>query len=216
MSSEFDLDLLVADLQPVRRIKPVEGLALVASAAAAVALYIVMRYGLRADIVAGAPEPMVVIRGGMLVLLGTATAFAATAAARPAVKQSQNGWGWALAAAALLPAAAAILYLYHRLTGMPFPPGAFDFRYAPWCLGLGCGGALLMGSVLTAWLRRGAPTALNRAGWLVGLASGSFGAFAYSLHCPSNSIYYVGIFYSAVVAISAAVGRLIVPAAIRW
>ena len=73
-----------------------------------------------------------------------------------------------------------------------------------------------MGSVLTAWLRRGASTALNRAGWLVGLASGSFGAFAYSLHCPSNSIYYVGIFYSAVVAISAAVGRLIVPAAIRW
>jgi hypothetical protein len=216
MSSEFSLDSLVADLKPVRRIKPIEGLALVAGATAIIASIIILRYGLRLDIADGAPQPMVVIRSGMLILLGTATAFAATAAARPAVKPSQNGWGWALAAAALLPLAALILFFYHSLTGMPFQPGAFDFRYAPWCLGLGCGGALFMGSVLTAWLRKGAPTALNRAGWLVGLASGSFGAFAYSLHCPSNSIYYVGIFYTAVVAISAMIGRLIVPAAIRW
>jgi hypothetical protein len=216
MSSEFNLETLVADLKPVRRIKPIEGLTLVACATAIIALVIVLRYGLRVDIADGAPQPMVVIRSGMLILLGTATAFAATAAARPAVKHSQNGWGWALAAAALLPLAALILFLYHSLTGVPFQPGAFDFRYAPWCLGLGCGGALFMGSVLTAWLRRGAPTALHRAGWLVGLASGSFGAFAYSLHCPSNSIYYVGIFYTAVVAISAVIGRLAVPAAIRW
>jgi hypothetical protein len=216
MSSEMNLDSLVADLKPVRRVKPVEGLMLVAAATAIVALYVVLRYGLRPDIAEGAPQPMVVIRSGMLILLGTATAFAATAAALPAVKESQNGWGWALAAAALLPLAAFVLFLYQTLTGMPFQPGAFDFRYAHWCLGLGCGGALFMGSVLTAWLRKGAPTALNRAGWLVGLASGSFGAFAYSLHCPSNSIYYVGIFYTAVVAISAVIGRLIVPAAIRW
>lgn len=216
MSTRIDIDALVADLKPVRRVRPINGLALVAGAVAVTAVAVILRYGVRPDILEGAPHPMAVIRSGMLALLGMATAIAATAAARPAVGQGQNGWGWALAATALLPVAAIILYAYHRLTGMPFQPGSFAFAYAPWCLGIGCAGALFIGSVLTLWLRRGAATALNRAGWLVGLASGSFGAFAYSLHCPSNSIYYVGIFYTGVVAISALVGRMVVPRLIRW
>ncbi len=216
MSSHAGIDALVANLKPVRRIKPGQGLALVVGAAGLVTLAVILKYGARADIVAGSPHPMVVIRGGMLVLLGTATALAATAAARPAVRQGQDGWLWALAAAALLPLTAIILYFYHVATGAPFEADALDFRYAPWCLELGLSGALVLGGVLTAWLRRGAPTALDRAGWLVGIASGSFGAFAYSLHCPSNSIFYVGIFYTAVVAISAVMARLVVPRLIRW
>lgn len=216
MSTCIDIETLAADLKPVRRVRPIEGLGLVGGTLAIVALGVSLYYGLRPDIVAGAPHPMVVIRSGMLALLGTATALAATAAARPAVGQGQNGWAWALAAAALLPVAAVILYAFHRLTATPFQPDAFDFALAPWCLGIGTASALLIGSVLTAWLRRGAPTALNRAGWLVGIASGSFGVFAYSLHCPSNSIYYVGLFYTAVVAIGAVVGRLVVPRLIRW
>ncbi|MBU6207998.1 MAG: DUF1109 family protein, partial [Alphaproteobacteria bacterium] len=55
-----------------------------------------------------------------------------------------------------------------------------------------------------------------RAGWLVGLASGSFGTFAYSLNCPSNSIYYIGLIYSLAVGVCAVTGRLIVPRIIRW
>lgn len=216
MSTHIDIDALVAELKPIRRVRPVEGLALVGGSLALVALTVILYYGLRPDILSGGPHPLVVIRSGMLALLGTATAVAATAAARPAVGQGQDGWVWALAAAALLPVAAVILFIYHTLTGTPFPPGAFNFTYASWCLGIGCGGALLIGSVLTLWLRKGAATALNRAGWLVGIASGSFGAFSYSLHCLSNSIYYVGLFYTAVVAISAVAGRLAVPRLIRW
>lgn len=216
MNDSLHIEALVADLKPVRRIKPLEGRMLLLAGTLLIVLAVILGYGLRADITAGAPHPMVVIRAGMLILLGTATALAVTSAARPSVGPAQDGWVWALFAAALLPASALILFAYHLLTSTPFAPGSFAFAYAPWCLGIGLSGALVLASGLTLWLRRGAPTAINRAGWLVGLASGSFGAFAYSLHCPSNSIYYVGIFYSAVVAISAVAGRLIVPRFVRW
>jgi hypothetical protein len=216
MTAPFDIDALVADLKPVRRIRPREGLAIVAGGLAILIALVGLRYGFRPDLLAGEPHPMVIIRGGMLALLGIATASAATAAARPAVGQGQNGWIWALAGAALLPLAATLLYAYHLASGAPFPPGAFDFQYARYCLGIGLLGAAGIGTALTLWLHQGAPTALDRAGWLVGIASGSFGVFAYSLHCPSDSIYYVGIFYTTVVAISAVIGRLVVPKLLRW
>jgi len=78
-----------------------------------------------------------------------------------------------------------------------------------------CGG-LMIGAVLTLWLRRGAPTSQERAGLLVGLASGSFAAAAYSLHCPHNDLVYIGLWYTLAVALVALVGRIVVPPLIRW
>lgn len=216
MGGQFDIEALVADLKPVRPVSQRNGVLAVLAATTFAASMVLGLYGGRADLMAGAPHPMVILRAGMLVLLGLATTVAAASAARPAVGQGQNGWLWALAAAALMPLSATLLFGYHMMTGKPFAPDAMDFHYAPWCLMLGGSSALLIGTVLVWWLRRGAPTALNRAGWLVGLASGSFGAFAYSLHCPSDSIYYVGLFYTLTVALCAVCGRVIVPRLIRW
>jgi hypothetical protein len=216
MGRQFDIEALVADLKPVRPVSQRSGVLAVLAATAFAACVVLGFYGGRADLMEGSPHPMVILRAGMLVLLGLATTVAAASAARPAVGQGQNGWLWALAAAGLMPLSATLLFGYHMMTGEPFATGAMDFHYAPWCLGLGSGSALLIGTVLVWWLRRGAPTGLNRAGWLVGLAAGSFGAFAYSLHCPSDSIYYVGLFYTLTVAVCAVVGRLIVPRLIRW
>ncbi|MGB5724829.1 MAG: NrsF family protein [Parasphingorhabdus sp.] len=36
------------------------------------------------------------------------------------------------------------------------------------------------------------------------------------MHCPFNSIFYVGLWYSLAVAICAIAGRLVVPHLIRW
>jgi hypothetical protein len=210
------IDTLAADLTPVKPIKPRNGVALTLTAAFAAALGVIAWFGARGDIMAGAPDPIVVVRALLLVLLGLATSFAANNAARPAVGQGHNGWLWALAAAGVVPAAALLLYLYHRIYGMPFAPGDLDFHYAPYCLGISIAGAALIGAVQTLWLRRGAPTDVDRAGWLVGLAAGSLGTLAYSLHCPSNSIFYVGIFYCLAVGVCAGLGRLIVPRLIRW
>lgn len=210
------IDGLVTGLVPVRRVEPREGAlaTLVLTIAAAIAVFVV--YGFRPDILAGVPDPIVVIRGGLLVLLGIATVIATTQSARPGVGRSQNGWLWALAAALVLPLAMVVIYALHLMTGQPFKPGAMDFSYAPHCLGISLSSAIVIGVGLVSWLRRGAPTAIDRAGWLVGLAAGSLGTFAYSLNCPSNSIFYIGIFYSLAVGISAAAGRLIVPRFIRW
>ncbi len=45
---------------------------------------------------------------------------------------------------------------------------------------------------------------------------GSFGAFAYGLHCPSITVFYVGLWYTGAILLCALVGRLIVPRLIRW
>jgi hypothetical protein len=216
MDTESLIDSLADDLTPVRPVKPRNGIALALAAAFVAALGVIAVFGARSDIIAGTPDPIVLVRGMLLVLLGLATSFAVNNAARPSVGNGHNGWVWALAAAMVVPVAALVLFVYHRVAAMPFAPGDLDFQFAPWCLGISMTSALLIGAVQTLWLRRGAPTDVNRAGWLVGLAAGGFGTFAYSLHCPSNSIYYVGLFYGLAVAICAALGRLIVPRLIKW
>jgi hypothetical protein len=210
------IDSLVADIKPVAPISARRGIASVASATSIVTFAVIAVFGARADIVALAPAPIVVLRAMLLILLGLATSFAVIQAAKPAVGGSNNGWLWALASAMVMPAAAALLYGYHLMMAQPFAAGDMDFAYGPHCLAISGSGAALIGIVQILWLRQGAPTDLARAGWLVGLAAGSYGTFAYSLHCPSGSIYYVGLFYGLAVGLCALAGRAIVPRLIRW
>lgn len=212
MKMTIDIETLVADLRPVRPVQP-RGGALLALAAAGVAAAIVAAWlGVRPDIVAGRPHPVVMMREGMLLVLGFAALAAVIASARPGVGQSHTGWRWALAAAALFPLTSIAL----AVTGGGFPLDVLYSVDGPGCLIVSLGGGLLIGAAMTVWLRRGAPTALNRIGWLVGLTSGSFGAFAYGLHCVSITVFYVGLWYTGAVALCALLGRLIVPPLIRW
>jgi hypothetical protein len=212
MLSHSTIEALVADLAPVRRLRPEHGILLTVAATIVASSAVAMRYGLRADIVAGEPGPMVIIRSGMLLLLGLATSFAVVSAARPGVGLRHDGWRWALAAALLFPFAAMCMATY----GGGVPPGAMRPDLGYYCLGVSSASALLIGGLLTFWLRKGAPTAINRAAWLVGLAAGSFGTFAYSLHCPVTNIYYIGLWYSLAVGIGAIAGRMLIPPLIRW
>ncbi len=66
------------------------------------------------------------------------------------------------------------------------------------------------------WLRRAAPTDLDRASWAAGLSSASVGATFFTLHCPYDSIAYVSIAYGASIIAIAAVTRIILPRLIRW
>lgn len=217
MTNSPDLiDRLTDDLQPVTPIRPRDGITIALVMTALIACAVIALFGLRADVRAGEPAPLVLIRGALLILLGMATTFAAANAARPMVGRAHNGWVWALAAAAILPIVALMLYMYHMMMRMPFAEGDLAFGYSPYCLIISATGGMLVASGLTWWLRRGAPTDIERAAWLVGVASGSFGTFAYSLNCPSNSIYYVGLFYALAVAVTAGIIRLIVPRLIRW
>ena len=214
--TQFNMDALVDDLTPVRVIKRRDNLLLVAGATFIASVIVAMSFGMRGDIMAGNPHPIVIIRASLLLLLGLATTLAVAAAARPSIGKSQNGWMWALAAAAVLPFAAICKFIYLYAAGQPLDLFMLDFEFGPRCLMISSLSALWIGSFMTWWLRRAAPIGLNRAGWLVGIAAGSFGTLSYSIYCNSVSIFYIGLWYSLAVMICAVAGRLIVPRLIRW
>lgn len=210
--SDKMIDRLVDDLTPVKPLKARDGLALTLMTAAVFAALVAVFGGIRGDILMGIPDPMFFLRGGALLLLGLTSSYAVIAMSQPAVGNSFKGWVWALFAALLFPATAAVM----AMIAAPDNMSIFVPRYGVECLAI----SMLVGTGIAAaqvfWLRRGAPVALDRAGWLVGMSSGALGAAAYSLHCPFNSIFYIGLWYSLAVAICAILGRLIVPRLIRW
>lgn len=212
----FNVSSLVDDLQPVRVVKRQDNLLLVAGATLIASIIIAVTYGVRSDVMAGNPHPIVIIRAGLLMLLGLATTLAVAAAARPSIGKAHNGWMWALAAAAVFPFAALCKFIYLFASGQPLDLFMLDFEYGPRCVMISMASALWIGSFLTWWLRQGAPIALNRAGWLVGIAAGSFGTFSFNVYCNSISIFYIGFWYSLAVTLCAIAGRLIVPRLIRW
>jgi hypothetical protein len=206
------IDALVENLKPAPLLRPRQAVLGVVGVLAVAVAVVAVQYGLRPDIMAGQPHPMVMIREGMLLLLGGATLGAVIRAARPSVGQVSYEWVWVLAAATLFPATAAFLSMVNGR----FPMTDLMATSVYYCVGISLVSGLVIGGVVTLWLRRGAPTNLSQAGWLVGLSSGSFGAFAYGLHCPSISVYYVGLWYTIVIAACAVAGRMIVPRLIRW
>jgi hypothetical protein len=206
------IEMLAAELQPVARLRPAQGHAVVAAAGALAIAGVALFLGLRADVRALAPLPILVIRSGLLLLLGAAAAAAVIASARPTIGPRPHGWRWALAAALLVPLTSVAL----SLRAGALPPDLFYTRSGSVCLAASLAGAALVGTALVAWLRRGAVTDARRAGWLVGLAAGALGTFAYNLACLSSSIHYAAIWYGLAVALSAVVGRLVAPRLLRW
>jgi hypothetical protein len=202
---------LVEELEPVRTLTPKSGLAIVGGLTLVAGLIVATALGVRDDLMTGMADAMFFLRSGVLLMLGIATAITAVNMARPGVGKLSRGWIWALITAALFPLTAAIM----SAIAMP-PVEALRPTEGLKCLTVSGIAALAIGSGLTLWLRRGAPTSPERAGWLVGLAAGALGAAAYNLHCPFNDIYYIGLWFTIPVLLSAIVGRLLVPRLIRW
>ncbi len=210
--SANNIDTLVADLKPVRPVSPRDGFALLAMATMMAVALVAFMFGLRDDVMNGTPDPIVVVRGGILFVLGLAAGTTVIASARPSVGQSSTGWRWALAVASLFPVTSLVLAVADREEALADVSSVSGL----WCLGVSGLSALFIGGLLTFWLRLGAPTSIDRTAWLVGLAAGSFGTLAYSLHCPSTTVYYVGLWYTLAIVLSACVARLIVPRLIAW
>lgn len=206
------LDCLVADLRPVRPLSArlpaigIIGLALVGFAAVAALL------GVRADILAGRPDPIVLLRGGLLLMLGTIATASALALARPQVGRHDRIWVGATAMAAVVPAAALVFALLDPAAAAR----AVWWSSAITCLLVSLTAATGFGAVIVAHLRRGAPVQSARAGWVTGVAAGSLGVLVYSIHCPANHLAYIGLWYALAIALSAAAARLVVPRLIRW
>ncbi len=208
---KFNIADLVDDLQPVRPVNAKTGLAVAAIITIIAIAAVIARNGMRTDVLNGQPSEMFLIRAGILLLLGSATAYSVLMMASPAVGKHGNGWKIALTAAALFPLAAIIV----AVTGNATSP-MHEMKSGFQCMVMSLIGGTATSVPMVLWLRRGAPTSPERAAWLTGVASGGLGAFAYNFHCPFNSIVYIGLWYTLAVGLCAVIGRLVVPRLIRW
>jgi hypothetical protein len=207
----FDISALVDDLQPVRVLNSKHAAYILAGITAAFIALVAAGIGFRDDLVSGKPAEIFLIRAGILLLLGCASAYAALSMASPSVGKHNNGWQMAVAGALLFPLSAMIV----AMTGN-IDPAIANVKSGIECMMMSIGGGFFIAIPMCIWLRRGAPTSLNRAGWLTGIASGGLSAFAYNFHCPFNSIVYIGFWYSLSVILCAVAGRLLIPRLIRW
>jgi hypothetical protein len=76
--------------------------------------------------------------------------------------------------------------------------------------------SLPMLAILFVLFRGFAPQRPGLTGGAIGLAAGAITAMLYSLHCPETAMTFLLIWYTAGIAIVAALGALIGPRALRW
>ena len=213
MSKGFDLDSLAEELEPVKPLNATGAIGTMVLLTVIGAVFVVSTLGFRDQFLGStATDPMFLIRSGLLVVLAAASLSAATSMARPAVGTNRSGWRWAAMAALIVPIAAAIAALVSRtpVAERLHPVNGVE------CLTYSISIGLILGAVLTWWLRRGAPTSPERAGTVTGLAAGSLGALAYSMHCPHNDLVYIGLWYSIAIGATTLIGRLVIHRLVRW
>lgn len=217
----FSLSDLVDDLQPVKPLRIRDGMAMAVTLTLFIGVGIAFFLGLGSGLTSGRAETITVLRLVALLGLGVAAGYAAMSMARPAVGSAnrsfeERSWKIALGLAAIFPIAGLISF------GLNVPQSAnqvteiFNPTIGRECLTYSSISALMIGAGIVTWLRRGAVTAPERAGWLVGLAAGGFGAAAYSIYCPNNDVVYIGTWYTLAVGLCAVAGRLTVPRLLRW
>ena len=203
---------LVGGLEPVKPLRFGAGMAATLAAATLSSAVVIALFGLRPDWLEGRVNPMHLLATGLYLGLALAATVTVVVMSRPQVGSDYSGWRWAAAMTGLLPVAGLIVGISRGHDML----GAETMRHGGECLVLGGGASLLVFAMLVLWLRRGAPTAPDRAGLVAGVAAGAFGIFAFSLHCPDNDIGNIGIWHSTVVLAMAGLGRITVPRLIRW
>jgi hypothetical protein len=209
--SEDLIKSLVAQHKPVAPFsaKPGVFFAVIATAFAILVCHIL--YGIRADALSGRPRDDLIIKAGLLFVLGTAAFSATLSMARPGIGKYANGWLWVALIAAFFPAYA----LYLAIAGQ-FPMWVLYASSGIRCFVTSLAFGITIAAGLIIWLRTAAPVRPHRIGWSVGVSSGAFATMAYSLTCPSYGIAYAGVWYTLAIMTTAVICRLCVPRLIRW
>ncbi len=206
------LDGLADELEPVRPLSDTRVYFGIFGVGLVGILLVAGTLGVRPDVLDGPLHPMFLFRAATLLLLGGICAVSAAAMARPGVGRVGKAWLAALAMAGVVPLTA----LGYALWDPAQAARAVWYWSAIYCLGVSLSAATAFATVFILHLRRGAPVSPQRAGLVTGLASGSLGVLVYSIHCPSDNIAYIGMWYSLAIAIATLTCRLIVPRLIRW
>jgi len=164
----------------------------------------------------GEASPYFWISNGLLALVGASSTTALVSSVTPRVGGQTTGPQWSVAMLAILPIAAIIAFMSYE-AGHDHGVGMNDPGLLYWeCAAYGLAASSVVAGAAIAFLRKGAPVSLNRAGWLVGLTSGSLGALAYNLTCPMDSLMHVGIWHVLPVFVAGVFWRYAAPPLIRW
>ena len=213
MTTDELIDTLSASTRSTANARPTLTLALAGMTGLLVVLALIaVALGFRADLAASFTHPSVWMKYGAT---GLVLIAAAVAVRRLSIPGGQwKGAGPMLASIFVVIAiwALADINALPRDRWLPCLAGGESLT----CL---VGIALLsMVPMLTLGLavRRLAPTRLEEAGALIGLAGGAIAALAYSLHCPEDAIPFLALWYTAALALCAAAGRLAGPKLLRW
>lgn len=203
---------LVGTLEPVRPLTVGRGMALTALATAVSISAVAGLLGLREELMAGQFSPVFLLSAGLFLLLGMAATVTVIIMSRPRVGSDHAGWMWAAAMTGLLPVSGVLVAAGRGMATFSAEQTVHGLE----CFACGIAAALLVFGILTWWLRQGAPTSPERAGLVTGIAAGSLGMFAFSLHCADNDIVHIGLWHSAVVLMMAGLGRVTIPRLVRW
>ena len=207
------IDLLSADVRPVRRgmVGRMLALALVIGGAAALGLMLAT-VGLRPDLFEGTGSLLLAIKLLFTMsLIGIGTLFL-VAAGHPGRNARRR-----LALTILPFLAIASLGLGAILLATPM--ARHDMVFGPeWLTCLICIPlfAIAPFAALIWALRRAAPTDLRRAGAGAGLVAAALGATAYAFHCPGDSLPFIAIWYGLPIVFWTIFGAILGPRLLRW
>jgi hypothetical protein len=213
MMNDAFLNDLVADLKPVKPMKPRTGWLLLAGAVAVSASLVIGVLGMRIDLAAVLMTAPFLWKMMTFLALGLVAAAVAIRLSHPNAGQDKLA-PWfvpGLAVVLLLPAVASLFG-----TGDQPLISRLDLAQAKWCFSCIIAASLAPMACLTVWLRRGAPVRPVRAAVLIGLASGGLGAAAFALHCPHSDPLYVALWYGLSVALVVGLARVLLPRWLRW
>lgn len=168
--------------------------------------------GIRPDLIASLTDPVVWLKLGFSALV----LLAAGAAAK---RLSLPGKGWSGAGLVLLLVFAAVAcWALVDLAGRPVAEWVPCIAGRDWLTCLVAIPLLSLPTMLAAGaaMRRLAPTRLELAGALLGLASGGAAAFAFTLYCQDDAVPFVAVWYGLALGTSALIGRVLGPKLLRW
>lgn len=211
-SSGF-IDLLVADLKPVRPGAMQRQILAALGVCALVSLVVVLwLWGVRPDITRALPMMSFWVKEAFVIVLALAGIGAMLRLARP------DGMGRKPANAAF--GAVAIMAVLAGLQLAANPPGLWRHlvmgntaEACPWLIML-LALPILAGALLV--MRRMAPTRLTAAGAAAGLTAGALSALVYSVSCGESTMPFIFVWYGlailAMTLLGAALGRRVM----RW
>jgi hypothetical protein len=76
--------------------------------------------------------------------------------------------------------------------------------------------AIVPFAILVWAVRKAAPTHLVRTGAFTGLVAGGISALAYALHCTSDSLPFVAVWYGGTIVLCTLAGAILGPRFLRW